>query len=336
MTSSSMFILFDSNVWISQLGLQSQNGAAVRHFARRQGATVAIPEVVRLEVEEHLTSHLIDLRHKILEGHRQLLPVMRTLQTLELPTEESIRQAVTNIIPDFDIPIRQIPFSEGAARLSLMKLLQKMPPSKKSEQFRDGVIWAHCLELLDEGDVYLVSDDKDFYEQRVYEKGLSHELIEEMKNQSETRQVKLIPKLTELLEEIRIPIDVGIDRIVKFVQTKADENLIEILSSNGFELCGGIEGRVECFATENAKKVWLKFSGTHPCQDVTGKGRRHGDLKLDGSGFLDPTTDELYELNLTRIRLDYPDWEDGGPTRGIISISAHLNAPEVHRIRVPI
>ena len=331
-----MFILFDSNVWISKLGLQSQNGAAVRHFARKRGATVAIPEVVRLEVEEHLTALLIDHRHKILESHRQLLPVMRTLQTLDLPSEESIRQAVTNIIPDFDIPIRQIPFSEGAARLSLMKLLQKVPPSKKSEQFRDGVIWAHCLELLEEGDVYLVSEDKDFYEQRVYEKGMSHELIEEMKKRSETRQVKLIPNLTELLEEIRIPLEVDIDRIFKVVQTKSDGSLNEILSPNGFELCGCVEGHVECFATEEANKIWLKYSGTHRCQDVTGSGRRHGVLKFEGSGFFDLATDTMYELDLSRIRLDYPDWEDGGPPRGIILVSAHFNAPGVHRIRVPI
>ena len=50
-----MFISLDSNVWISQVGLQSKDGAAVRHFAKRHGAIVAIPEIVKLEVEEKLT-----------------------------------------------------------------------------------------------------------------------------------------------------------------------------------------------------------------------------------------------------------------------------------------
>ena len=59
-----MFILFDANVWISQVGLRSQNGAAVRHFAHRHDATIAIPEIVQLEVEEILTKHMLQLKKK--------------------------------------------------------------------------------------------------------------------------------------------------------------------------------------------------------------------------------------------------------------------------------
>ena len=116
-----MFILFDTNVWISQLGLQSKNGGAVRYFATMRGATVVIPEVVQLEVEEKLTKHLLGLRKKIEDGHNQLLPVLPVLgklPSLHLPTEEDIRKAVNNVIPDFDVPIRRIPFGEDAARCS--------------------------------------------------------------------------------------------------------------------------------------------------------------------------------------------------------------------------
>jgi len=44
------------------VGLRSQNGAAVRFFARQNNATIAIPEVVQLEVEENLTKRMFDLR----------------------------------------------------------------------------------------------------------------------------------------------------------------------------------------------------------------------------------------------------------------------------------
>ena len=69
-----MFILFDANTWISQVGLQSQNGAAVRFFARQHNATIAIPEVVQMEVEELLTKRMLELRKRVEDGHRQLLP----------------------------------------------------------------------------------------------------------------------------------------------------------------------------------------------------------------------------------------------------------------------
>ncbi len=328
-----MFILFDANVWFSQLGLQSHHGAAVRYFARRRNATVAIPEIVQLEVEETLTAHMLKFKKQIEDSHRQLLPVLGRLQSIRLPSEEEIRKAVENIIPDFDVPIRRIPFNVDAARSSMMKLLRRIAPSEKSEQFRDGVIWAHCLELLSEGDVYLVSKDKDFYHQRDYTKGLAPELVEEMKRESKTQKVELKKDLAQLLDEIRMPIQLNSAELFKSIREQQSETVEEILTPHGFELCGHVEGEVKCFATEEAQKVYLTFSFVHPCQDSTGAGRRPGELKLKGSGFLDPETEQTNEVRLSNILLEYPDWEPGGPARGTVFLSAHFNAPEVHHIR---
>ena len=128
-----MFILFDANVWISQVGLRSQNGAAVRFFALQHNATIAIPEIVQMEVEEILTKHMLGLRRKIEDSHRQLLPLFGQLQKLHLPSEEDIRKAVANIIPDFDVPTRHIPLNLDAVRSSILKLMRETPPSKRKE-----------------------------------------------------------------------------------------------------------------------------------------------------------------------------------------------------------
>ena len=107
-----MFILFDANVWISQLGLQSQRGAAVRYFARKQNATVVVPEIVQLEVEEKLTARMLEWRRKIEDSHRNLLPLLGRLQSIDLPSDEKIRTAVKNIIPDLDAPTRLLSFKK--------------------------------------------------------------------------------------------------------------------------------------------------------------------------------------------------------------------------------
>ena len=70
----------------------------------------------------------------------------------------------------------------------MVKLMRQVPPSKKKEQFRDGVIWAHCLELLSEGDVYFISGDSDFFDNADFTKGLASELTLEMKSQSKKIQ----------------------------------------------------------------------------------------------------------------------------------------------------
>ena len=331
-----MFILFDSNVWISQLGLQSENGAAVRYFANRRSATLAIPEVVRIEVEEKLTERLLTLTTQIEHNHEQLLPVLRKLQPIALPTEDRVREAVANIIPNLDVPIRQIPFNLRAARASMMKLLRRIPPSKPREQFRDGVIWEHCLELLSESDVQLVSEDKDFYEHRDYKQGMATELIEEMKQRSTTHRVKLTQNLAQLLLEIRIPIRLDNREIFQYIRSQEMKTMGDILAPNGFELCDEVNGEINCFATEEAEKVYFTFHLAHPCRDGTGAGRRGGELTLEGSGFLDSRTEQPTKVQLSRIRLDYPDWEPGGPMRGMVSVSAHCNAPTVHRIQFPL
>ena len=333
-----MFILFDSNVWISQVGLQSGDGAAVRHFAKLRGAIVAIPEVVKLEVEEKLTESLLTLRKKTEGNYRQLLPYMRKLQPIPLPSEEDIRKTVENIIPTFDIPSRHMPFNVDVARSSMMKLLRKIPPSTREEQFRDGVIWAHCLELLDEGDVYLVSEDKDFYGGKNYERGLAGELVDEMKKRSEKHRVKLVPDLTKLLEEIRISFPLDTTEIFNAVKAQESEKVEELLTDHGFALYGSTNGQVNCFATEEAQRIYFTFSFTQPCQDVAEIERRDGELQFKGFGFLDAETRQISEVRLSRILLDYPDWEakSGGPSRGTTFASAHFNAPMVHRIRVPL
>ena len=332
-----MFILFDSNVWISQLGLRSKNGAAVRHFANRRNATVAIPEIVQLEVEEKLTTRLLELKKQNEASHRQLLSVLGELEPIRLPSEEEIRKAVESIIPDFDVPVLKIPFNIDVARSSMMRALRKIPPSSKNnEQFRDGVIWTHCLELLSEGDVYFVSEDRDFYQGKKHEKGLATELVKEMQHRSKTREVKLIPNLTELLDEIRIPIQLDHTEIFESIIVQQSENIEEILNSNGFELRGCVEGEVNCFATEKAQRIYFTFSFAHPCQDSAGTGRRPGELKLEGSGFLNSETKKTNEVQVSRILLEYPDWEPGGPARGVVLVSAHFNSPAVHEIRFPL
>jgi hypothetical protein len=49
-----MIVVFDTNIWKSELFLQSPAAAAVRFFLRERNARVGLPEVVRMEVQEHL------------------------------------------------------------------------------------------------------------------------------------------------------------------------------------------------------------------------------------------------------------------------------------------
>lgn len=331
-----MFILFDSNIWIG-LGIHSKIGAAIRHFARRREATVIIPEVVRLEIEEKLTSDLLKTRNAMERGHRKLLTVFGKLQRIHLPSEEEVREVVAGIVPSIDVPVREVPLDLAAARSALMKVIRGTPPSNKDkEQFRDGVIWAHCLDLLIEDDVYLVTKDTDYYEQRKYENGMAHELIREMEQRSQEHQVILVRSMEELLAEISIPTNLTSEQVFGLLAAEDRETMNEILASNGFDLCGDVKGDVKCFATEKADRMYFTFTLTHPCKDSTDSGRSPGDLRIDGYGFLDPNRGTAEEIGVSRVSLVYPDWEPSGIPRGVVNLSAHAGGPDVHRIRFPL
>jgi hypothetical protein len=65
-----VIVVFDTNVWISDLALTSNVGSAVRFFLREHKARVGLPEVVRLETEIHLRTALLKHIGDIQSGHR--------------------------------------------------------------------------------------------------------------------------------------------------------------------------------------------------------------------------------------------------------------------------
>ena len=331
-----MFILFDANVWFSQVGLRSRNGAAIRFFALQRNATIVIPEIVQMEVEEKLTEHMLTLKKQVEDSHRQLLPLFGRLQQLHLPSEEDIRNAVANIIPDLDVPTRRLQLTLGAARSSTLKLIRKTPPSMRKEQFRDGLIWAHCLELLPEGDVYLVSEDSDFYEKGQFGKGLASELILEMQQASPVHQVFLKRSLSELLAEIQIPFELDKLQVFEALAERHRDEIAELLHSHGFGIGDGIEGELSYFATEKADVVYFTFAFARHCEDCTQARRQDGVLRLKGVGFVDARTRRTTDVQLSHIRLDYPEWQPDGAPRGSVFVSAHFGAPAVHSLRFPL
>ena len=331
-----MYILFDSNVWISQLGLRSKNGSAVRFFARQKNATIAIPEVVQLEVQERLVEKLLRCREQIERAYREILPVFGQLRPPILPKEEDFRAQVAGLVANLGVDTLHLPLDLDAARSSMIRVLRRQAPSRTKEQFRDGVIWENCLDLLDKGDVYLVSEDKDFFEERNYEKGLAKELVNEMNQRSKKYRINLLHNLTTLLEEIQVSIDLDKAHVFEMIAAHSKEQLQEILRGHGFEPFGEVTGKLNFFATEIPTEVYFRFNFERSCSDTTDSARRAGVLRIEGSGFIDPETSEATEIHLLRTRLDYPDWEPGGPPLGTAPLAVHVNAPEVHKVRFPL
>jgi predicted nucleic acid-binding protein len=283
-----MFVVFDTNVWLAELGLRSGAAAATKFYLRQTGATVVIPEVIRLEAEHHLARRLTDFAEEIRANHRQLLTAFGTLREVVLPTADDIRQKVAEVFDSLDVTKRDVPFGLESARSSLLKTITKLPPSDKTQEFKDGVIWADCLALAREDDVVLVTIDKAFYKDRTYEKGLADNLRSELARLAHS--VHVLQSLPDLLGSIRRPIELDTERLLAACINAEPASIQKTLDNNGFVIAGEKIPRYRLFATEDPNKLFFEYTFRLRCDDITDQGRTDAHIVLKGDGTYDPST----------------------------------------------
>lgn len=126
-----------------------------------------------------------------------------------------------------------MPFSEESARNSFVRTIDKVPPSHKSQQFKDGVLWDNCKQLAEADDVIFVSDDRDFYDRDDPTK-LARELIREATQC--LRSLGVFPALSDLLREIRKPVEISDDILEEAIVKQLGAHIDPLLESTGFSL----------------------------------------------------------------------------------------------------
>lgn len=277
-----MFIVFDSNIWFSEMGLNSTKGAAARFFITQKGAKVALPEVVKLETENNLRNTIRQLMAGIVKNHRELLTIFGRIKELVLPDENAIEEIVKNIFSQTKIEIIEIPFTFESATSSFMKIIDKQPPSDTTEEFRDGVIWADCLTLLKSDDVYLVTNDTHFYNDRSHNKGLARNLADEASIYKNT--IKIFPGISELIAEIKSDIKIDNHDLVNAFIENNKESIAGTLERNGFEMTGDPVVKSNLYVTEVPDRLYIEFEIQYLCNDLSASNRTDAKIILRGDG----------------------------------------------------
>ena len=275
-----MYVVFDSNIWISELGLNSAKGAAVRFFLKNSGATVVVPEVVKLETERHLKAELTKYVVDIEKNYRQLLAVFGRLKELVLPDAQAIEEKVASVFGKCEVEILEAPFTIESAKSSFLRAVNKVPPSDRGQQFKDGVIWFECVRLLETDDVHLVTADKAFYKGQQYENGLAEALALEVKDRK--HGIYVCPDISTLLQTIRS--EVRIDEKALAIQfwEHNRQSLQRILERNAFAVIGEPTVAVDLFITENPNRLYAEFRISYRCEDLTADERTDAVLFVKG------------------------------------------------------
>lgn len=301
-----MYIVLDSNIWFSELGLSSAKGAALQFYTIQRNATLAVPEVIKREVEINTRKSLKEYCDDITKNHRQLLSIFGRLKEVVLPTDEEIEQCVNDLFGKVSAEVEHIPFCLESANQSLTKVLTGSPPSgPKNQQFKDGVIWADCMDLLDKDDVVFVTSDSAFYQDRKSEKGLVANLKEEASARS--HNFRIFPSLLDLLEKIKEPAKIDKQKLVEQFCEKTKKSYTSLLQRTAFEIDSEPDVTVSFFVTEKADLLYINFGITYVCTETTDEGRTQPILKLNGDAFYNIKTSEFSNIRNQGEELTYID-----------------------------
>ena len=285
------YVLFDTNIWNSQLGLTTRNAAAVRFFLLQRNATIAIPEVVHLELAHNSEDH----EGSDPEEPQGSVSVFGSLHEVSLPTDEEIETRVESLLTKRDIPHIFLPFSFPAARSSLQRIIEKKSPSRGKEQFVDGVIWSHCLDLLEKADVCLVTADSAFYDPKA-NSTLASDLVDDISGLGHS--LKLFRNLDRLLDEVRTDVRLDATIIRNRVFNDEAEDISDILSTTGYRLVGEPDTTIRAYITEVPTQINLSFDISQPCEDATTQGRESSTMTIKGDGFFDLSTNLVERLRV--------------------------------------
>ncbi|MCD4804197.1 MAG: PIN domain-containing protein [Desulfobacterales bacterium] len=304
-----MYVVLDSNIWISEWGLNTNKGSAVRFYIKQKKATLALPEIIKEEVERKLQNFLSESCKDIQTRHNQLLSVFGQLKEVVLPTEVEIAQKAKSLFDDVKLDLHSVPFTLESAKSSLRKIYEKKPPSDQNQQFKDGVIWANCLDLLEVDDVIIVTEDKAFFKGKSYKNGIAANLKKEAN--SFKNYISIYSSLTELLEEIKSTVNIDKETLISKFTDIMKDSMNSILERNGFSISSQANVNISPYVTEDPDKLYIEFEILFDCIDTRGEGRINATLLLKGDGYYASDNKELLELKNQGEELSFDDGSEG-------------------------
>lgn len=332
-----VFIVLDTNVLLSEWVLNSPGGSAARHYIRQRNGILVVPEVVELELLRNLRRDIGDIVNEMRDDHGKLLRIFGSLKEMVLPTDRDIETRVGSVLDSLGVSMLRPPFDLNVARSSFLKTIDKLPPSDKTQEFKDGVVWAHCLDLLDRDDVFLVTQDKAFFRGRDYSQGLASELHSEAKGKKFS--LSLRPTLKDLLTDIRSKVEIKTDDLVAEFSRVHPDAITGMLEREGFSREAPPEVEVRAFATEKASRLYLEFTMRFNCVDLRGEGRVAARLEAQGRGMLDQESGTFVDMQRGGEVLTYQDSSGQQTKRStIVGVgSIHFGHRTVdHVVRVPV
>jgi len=290
----------DTNIWVyaSRL-LRTPIGAALLYAVRTSEATIGLPEVIERELLKHAEKLGGNLLDKATDAHRQLVTLLGQLGEFPAP-KRTFEAAAVDRLTDLDSLILRVPVRCEHSEAALDRILRELPPNgPRDQQFKDCMVWEAVLELADERDVHLITEDAGFYEGRKYANGLAASLQEQAAAAGKT--ISIHRDISTFLEHFRSKVPaIDYDAVARNLAVALQPELARIAERHPVSIGDLREHHIVAFITERIDSVAMKFDMIFPAE--------HGEQTADRRDAVVTVSGEasckLPDLSVTALQVE--------------------------------
>jgi hypothetical protein len=303
------FVL-DTNIWKSRryLLLNTPLSKAFLYAIGERKGFIGMPEVLEEEIKLQLAQTSIEQ----VQRYEKIIATLDDLgirQVDEPPYDyNQIKKIPLKRLKELKGFLVRVPFTLKHARNALRKVIDSLPPnSPKNQQFKDSAIWEAILELGINYEVYFVTGDKGFFEDRKPDRGLAQNLLEECSNKDLTIKVIYLDEFEKVLSEIRSQVPkLDESKIQEILSNKVIEELRDHLQSKEIMVDIEVYSETTAYLTEIQGVLAISFLFKYKIIDNRQNNLgREGEISVDGSVEYQPTENKIQKLTLSGYSIQW-------------------------------
>ncbi len=328
---SEVCVILDTNVWLSSILLRSELGKALLHSIHRAKGSLGLPEVVEMELVARGSDMALRAAAKARSHISFLEGILGARINMTLPKRDKLEEAVKARIQWLGPMIQRIPLTLEQTRRAVTRLVAGTPPSDpKHEEFRDALVWETALDLARTKRVFLVTKDRNFYEERKVEKGLSTCLREDINNSE--AQIEVFAELSQCIarvgDEVPVP-GINYRILVPEITKVIRKEVVASARNRSFELVAVQDSAVAHFPTDVPSVVAIAFTIKYELTDLNASNeqeRTNAHVVVKGECSYEPDTHHVESVRFEVMEFTWIDPD--GEKRRVRNLyaSAHITA----------
>jgi hypothetical protein len=268
---------------------------------------IGLPE----SVERETTQRLID------EGVKAIETVQRDTRLLEQLSGQSLRRSPLDATAirhgieqrwqELAPVIESLPLSVDVMRAALDRVIRRMPPAERSEQFRDCCVWEQAVQMAGQCKVHLVTSDGDFYEKGNASMGLATALRDHAASLSYSIVLhRTVADCVKSLEEA-VPVR-NEGELAQEISACLEPELKKTAAERHFELGRLTTFSVKSFPTGKPTAIAISHELTYELTDQNAPQQRtSATVNAYGNCTLDPTTRTISDVRPDRETFSWID-----------------------------